>query len=261
MSAVRNQPMREVARRVFAGELDATDLSYRRGEDRFSPNYILTPTGAQCNRVYLVGTLTEMENIGTEVEYWRARVVDPTGVYQIYAGQYQPEAVRTLTEIEPPAFVAVVGKVSTFKPEDGSVRVTIRPEFVAEVDEEVRDRWIIETAKLTIERLEALRKREGEEVLRAIEHYNTDIIYYAKLVNDALTSLPASGVRREETGEPKQEKPDQEEIEPVEEPQSDEEISEQPEESESIEEFEDFDEIEEIDVWEGIEDLDDEMGL
>jgi|Deesub1362A_J573_1020465.scaffolds.fasta_scaffold00261_55 hypothetical protein len=181
--------MREVAQRVFAKEFEDSNLSYKKGDEKYSPNYVLTPTGAECNRLFIVGTLTEKEDIGVEVEYWRGRIVDPTGVFQIYAGQYQPDAMRSLTEIEPPTFVAVAGKVSVFTLEEGDVRTSIRPEFVVEVDEDVRDRWVLETANMTLERLRALNEKSTESAKMALEHYDTDVVYYAKIVRDALLTL------------------------------------------------------------------------
>jgi len=64
---------REVARRIFAEELKSSNYSFRDGEDQhqYAPSYLLTPTGAKCNRVFLVGTLIEKDDIGGDTEYWR----------------------------------------------------------------------------------------------------------------------------------------------------------------------------------------------
>ena len=107
---------REVARRIFAEELKSSNYSFRDGEDQhqYAPSYLLTPTGAKCNRVFLVGTLIEKDDIGGDTEYWRGRVVDPTGSILIYAGQYQPEAAQILAGLETPCFVAVVGKPNLY---------------------------------------------------------------------------------------------------------------------------------------------------
>jgi len=70
---------REVARRVYSSELRDSDLTFRENEDQYAPLYLITPTGARCNRVLLVGTLTERDNLGDEVEYWRGRVAAPPG--------------------------------------------------------------------------------------------------------------------------------------------------------------------------------------
>jgi RPA family protein len=200
---------REVARRVFAEELRSSNYSFRDGDDQYqyAPQYLLTPTGARCNRVFLAGTLTERDDIGGDSEYWRGRVVDPTGSVLIYAGQYQPEAAQVLAGIEPPAFVAVVGKPSLYQTEDGSVIVSIRAEAIRTVDQETRNRWIMDTAKRTLERLRDLKRLgplslTGEfstadmaaastprDAERARDHYHTDAEHYRKMVNKALASL------------------------------------------------------------------------
>jgi len=151
---------REVARRIFAEELKNSNYSFREGEDQhqYAPQYLLTPTGAKCNRVFMVGTLTEKDDIGGDTEYWKGRIVDPTGSILIYAGQYQPEAAQILANIEAPAFVAVVGKPNLYQTEDGNIIISLRAESIQKVDEETRNQWIMDTARRTQERLQALKE-------------------------------------------------------------------------------------------------------
>jgi uncharacterized protein len=200
---------REVARRIFAEELRNSNLSFRDGEDQhqYAPMYLLTPTGAKCNRVFMVGTLTERDDIGGDTEYWRGRMVDPTGSILIYAGQYQPEAAQKLASIEPPAFVAVVGKPNLYQTEDGNVIISLRAEAIQRVDEPTRDRWVLDTARRTQERLNVLESAApvsdefstaekaaatpAMEANRAKLHYNTDIKQYRQMVVRALASLMA----------------------------------------------------------------------
>jgi RPA family protein len=199
---------REVARRIFAEELRNSTLAFRDGDDQhqYAPQYLLTPTGARCNRVFLVGTLTERDDIGGDTEYWRGRVIDPTGSILVYAGQYQPEAAQALANIEPPAFVAVVGKPNLYQTEDGSVIISVRVEAIQKVDEATRNRWIIDTAKRTKERLDILRNASiaspefstadksisilpAMDIERALAHYNTDVKQYMQMVIRALSAL------------------------------------------------------------------------
>ncbi|HPC89363.1 MAG TPA: hypothetical protein PKY93_03430, partial [Methanothrix sp.] len=150
---------REVAKRVFAEELKSSNCSFRDGEEQnqYAPSYLLTPTGAKCNRVFVVGTLTEKDDIGTDTEYWRGRVVDPTGSIFIYAGQYQPEAAQTLAGLEPPEFVAVVGKPNLYQTEEGKIIITIRAESIQKVDRTTKNQWVLDTAARTLERLAELK--------------------------------------------------------------------------------------------------------
>lgn len=180
---------REVARRIFAQELKDSDFASKDESDQYAPQYILTPTGAKVNRIFLVGTLIEKEDIGTDSEYWRGRVSDPTGSFLIYAGQYHPEAAQFLSECELPVFVAVVGKTSTYTTDDGNVLTSIRPESIQEVDETTRNLWVLDTAKQTLERIKAIEAEEDPNSKLAKEHYSTNTDYYRSMVKKALESI------------------------------------------------------------------------
>ena len=182
---------REVSRRLFAKEFKESNLSFKDGEDQYAPQYLLTPTGARVNRMFIVGTLVEKEDIGTDSEYWRGRVIDPTGSFLIYAGQYQPEAAQVLAECDTPAFVAIVGKPSTYTTREGDILTSVRPESIYIVDGEVRDMWVVDTAKNTLSRLNAL-DEASPDAIKAKEHYNTDLKEYYSMVSDALRSLKES---------------------------------------------------------------------
>lgn len=147
---------REIAWRIFAKEFNKSDYLYTTGEEQ-APHYLITPTGAKCNRLFAAGVITEAENIGYENDLWRARIADPTGVFTIYAGQYQPEAAIFLSNVEIPSFVTVVGKARTYEPGDGYTYTSIRPEEINTTDEYTRDQWILETAKKTLQRIDATR--------------------------------------------------------------------------------------------------------
>ncbi len=197
---------REVAWRIFASEYNNSTLEISGGSER-SPSYVVTPLGAMVNRLYVVGVLTETENMGTPEEpMWRGRVSDPTGTYFINAGQYQPGVATTLASLEPPTFVAVVGKANIYKPDEETVLTSVRAELVKEVNEEQRDLWILEAGRSLKERLgaveEALKMEEvsidelvrigyerklAEGVKKALEHYRSiDTNRYWERLEDAL---------------------------------------------------------------------------
>jgi len=181
--------LREVSRRVFAQELRESDFASKDESDQYAPQYILTHTGAKVNRIFLVGVLIEKEDIGTDSEYWRGKVSDPTGTFNIYAGQYHPEAAQFLSDCEPPALVAVVGKTSTYTTDDGNVLTSIRPESIQEVDEITRDLWILDTAKQTLERIKEIDAEKDPNSKLAKEHYSTDTDYYRSMVMKAIESI------------------------------------------------------------------------
>ncbi len=182
--------VREVAHRIFAAEFKESNLQTREGQDQYAPQYLLTPTGAKCNRVFVVGTLTEKEDVGTEAEFWRGRIVDPTGAFFVYAGQYQPEAAQVLAKVTPPEFIAVIGKPTTYTTPEGNVITSIRPESLEIVDSATRDRWVVDAAKHTMARLEKLQGNEPDAA-KAREHYSTNVEAYKAMVAQALGSLKA----------------------------------------------------------------------
>lgn len=175
---------REIAKRVFAHEFNQSDFKIEEDGDR-SPSYILTPTGAKCNRVYAVGVLLDKEEVRPDSNFWRMRVSDPTGVFVCTAGRYQPEALEVLLETEPPEMIAVVGKVNVYEGESRSF-VSLRAESISVVDSEVRDYWVYETAKRTFERIKKMEKKEGEEVNQAWNYYNPNLEEYTEMVKKAL---------------------------------------------------------------------------
>jgi RPA family protein len=213
---------REVAYRLFAAEFEDSDFSYSESDDDRSPNYVVSPTGARVNRLFAVGVLTEVEAVSDDV--LRGRIVDPTGAFVAYAGQYQPDEQAFLERVETPTFVAVTGKARTFQPEDSDqVFTSIRPENFNEVNAETRDRWTVQTAEQTLDRVghigAALRLGLTGDELRqtllddgideslaagiplALDHYGTTPTYLDALRDLALDALGVVAGKRDEVGE------------------------------------------------------------
>ena len=196
----QSAPTREVARRVFASEFNDAGYTFKESDDERAPVYLLLPTGQRANRVFIVGTLTETEDVGEDSEYWQGRLVDPNGdTFFMYAGQYQPDAASMLRELEPPAYVSVVGKPRTYETDEGEVNVSVRPESITTVDEATRDRWVVETAERTIERLNAFEAAESDDggavdeyVEMAREQYDPPTENYRRAVVEALESLEST---------------------------------------------------------------------
>jgi RPA family protein len=180
---------REVAKRLFAREFNDATYTFKESEDELAPNYTLLPTGDRVNRLFFAGTLTETNDVGSDSEYWQGRVVDPTGTFYIYAGQYQPEAASTLRQIETPTYVTVVGKPRSYETDDGETNVAVRPESITQVDELTRDRWVVETADKTIERLQAFDAETNDYAQMARDEYGERLSPYREAAIEALESL------------------------------------------------------------------------
>ncbi|MFY9800921.1 MAG: nucleic acid-binding protein [Methanoregula sp.] len=181
---------REPARRVFANELRECRYQFRDGEDEKSPTFVLLPSGERCNRIFLVGTLTEKQRQGDQNIFYRGRVVDPSGTFFIMAGSYQPEAMQQLAKIDTPAFVAVIGKPNLYQTPDGAFLVSVRVESITVVDKETRDLWILDTAARTLDRIDAMATGESADIVKAKEQYpSIDMAVLRKTAYDALAQI------------------------------------------------------------------------
>ncbi len=224
---------RETAWRLFANELNGSSATMK-GDDEMSPFYVITKLGSVVNRVLIVGVLTEKENVGSEEEpLWRGRIQDVSGNFFINVGKYQPEAAATMADLEAPSYVAVVGKVRTYTADDGRVFVSVRPETIVEVSEEVRMQWILSAAESLWERLLRMKKAiavnstsekelidagfsesEATGINTALSQYGMpESSTYIKLLQNALRMLlPDSNI---DFGFPEDVGPDEFDIEPV----------------------------------------------
>ena len=189
------QQGRQVAKRAFAAEINHATFVFKQSDEERAPNFALLPSGEVANRYFIVGTVTEVNDVGNDDEYWQARVVDPTGTMFVYAGQYQPQAAAFLSSLEPPAYVAVTAKPATFESE-GEIYVSLRPETITRVDEATRDRWVAETIERTETRLDAYEQgdSQNEFVAMAREQYDTDPVTYREAVNEAREDLGIDSV-------------------------------------------------------------------
>ncbi len=176
---------REVAKRIFAQELVRSTYQI---EDQNQIKYVLTPTGERVNRIFSVAVLLDKDEIGADTNFWRLRLADPTGTFFATVGRFQPEALEVIGEINVPELVALVGKTRVF---EGTSRklLSIRPEMISPVDIAVRDYWVLETARRTIERIESMEKREGEDVELAWRIYNPDLDEYREMVRKAVATV------------------------------------------------------------------------
>ncbi len=178
---------REIARRVFAYELSRSNYATAESGER-SPKYILTPTGVKCNRVFMVGVLLEKEEVSPDSNFWRIRVSDPTGVITGFVGRYQPEALESLLEIEPPEIVSIVAKLNLFQGETRNF-LSIRPESINISDRKNRDFWVIETAKRTLERVKRMKEDGEDDIKLALDIYNPNPKEYLEIVRKAVEAV------------------------------------------------------------------------
>jgi len=206
--------VRETAWRLFSEEFNSSTLDISSSEDR-APSYVVTPLGAKVNRLFVVGVITDTENIGSEESPMiRARLADPAGSFYISAGQFQPEATATLRELSPPEFVTVVGKSRVYSPDDSVRLLSIRPEMIRRCDAALRDYWIYETCSSMTRRIDVMREAVkmdpatvqelealgfprylAEGAAAAASHYEKiDLEAYHGIAVDALREIVSSGM-------------------------------------------------------------------
>jgi len=161
----------EGAVRVFAGEFSGSTLSVQ-DEDGQSPAWIVTPGGTWCRFMYLAGAITEVSENG---DMLRCRLADPTGAFNLVIGGRNTPLAEQFRKIHVPSFVTVTGRAQMYR-RNGTIELSVRPDHVTVVDRAVRDQWVLETAELTLGKLDlVLLSLQGrctdDRVLTAHRHY------------------------------------------------------------------------------------------
>jgi len=180
---------RQVSKYLFAKEVKATNIQYavENKDSQFTSMHSVTPTGQDVVRVFICGTLTEVEDIGKNNPYYKGRLVDQTGAISIYAGDYQPDALKAMEEIVAPAHIAVIGKISMFETEDGTKIPSVRPESITEIDEDTIRTWTFMTARNLIEHIQDTKESKARTM--ATEAYGDVTAEYKTMAIDALKTL------------------------------------------------------------------------
>ena len=194
--------------KMLIAELTRTTHALPKGQDQYEAQTYLSPTGRTVAKVMICGTAIEKEDVGKDDSYWRMRISDPSGTVQVYAGTYQPEAVQAILQLKIPCFVAIIGKLNIYEPEDGSHIVSIRPDSVTVIDGAIRDDFILD-ASLSL--IRSVRKTDDEIMKKVTSIYGEkdDKDTYIFVARQAIESLlPDHGAvhHDDKAGEAKQDK-------------------------------------------------------
>lgn len=188
----------EGAARVFAGEFCRSTLCCSTpGQD--SPLYVVTPSGAWCNRVFITGALTELTPAGAGL---RGRLADPTGVFDLtFPADARTDLTGMLRKVPIPSFLSVNGKARMAGGSTRSAPFIVVDSFRI-VDRAVRDAWVARTAEITLQRIgalaQALRVQEmvaDGRVRLVLSHYRTTpagLLDCVAMVESAIAGLPAT---------------------------------------------------------------------
>ncbi len=197
---------REPAWRVFASEFNSAKHYIKATEPKM-PSYVITPLGAKISRLFIVGVLTEVRVISDDAV--KARVVDHTGTFYLFAGKFRPNVRQVLESVNVPQFVAVVGKSNVYQPNDDTMYLSVVPERLKVVNEILRDYWVFDTARKLKIRIEAMQEalkmdeptvrklvdlgfseKISDGVITAIKYYGrVDVERYSEMLKDALKHL------------------------------------------------------------------------
>jgi len=162
----------EGSARVFAGEFGSSTLSVQ-DDDPGNPAWVVTPGGAWCRSMFLSGALTEVSESGDMVH---TRLADPTGAFDLVIGGRHTPLAETICTIPVPSFVTISGRAQMYV-KKGIISVSVRPEHIRIVDRQVRDQWVLVTAKSTLARLNLINLAmlgscTDSRILTAIRHYS-----------------------------------------------------------------------------------------
>ncbi len=197
---------REPAWRVFASEFNSAKHYIKATEPKM-PSYVITPLGAKISRLFIVGVLTEVRVVSDDAV--KARVVDHTGAFYLFAGKFRPNVRQVLESVNVPQFVAVVGKSNVYQPNDDTMYLSVVPERLKVVNEILRDYWVFDTARKLKIRIEAMQEalkmdeptvrklvdlgfseKISDGVITAIKYYGrVDVERYSEMLKDALKHL------------------------------------------------------------------------
>lgn len=161
--------------RIFAIEIQQSDQILR-GKDSH-PAELITPSGARVSWFYSCGAITSINR--DPKAGWSIRVADPTGVLLLTIKTRTPDLIQALDAIQPPAFVSVTGYVEPDHNKGGTgFRLIL--ETIHCADREERDRWILRTALLTLNRIDHLAdtletEKKDPELMQVISRYGSSM--------------------------------------------------------------------------------------
>jgi hypothetical protein len=138
------------------------------------------------SRVFVVGVLTEVENVRPDNNVWHGHLADPTGSFSVYESQHQ-STKSFFSDAQVPQYVAILGRARLYERDD-TTYASIWSNEISTTTENVRNNWVLTTAERTLDRLEALKiglsaGLNGEDLR-------------AKLLENEISELLADGIVR-----------------------------------------------------------------
>jgi hypothetical protein len=166
--------------------------------------FLVTPTGAKCDRLFGVGEVREVARRG---KISRVTISDSTASLNIYTNKgIERGRIINAHEAEKRSYIAFLGKVRLREGAGTGKRAIILAEEVRAAEERERNGWIVNTAWRTIERIELLRSKKQDSMLldtailkEALEHYAIDDDKLDALARTAINAVKSVWQQYHET--------------------------------------------------------------
>ena len=182
---------RESSKWVFSKELKDTTFVEELPENERGKPFVVTPLGTRIKRILIAGLITAKNS---EENLTKLTVADNLGSFyvSVFKNEYQPGLKEEADSLEINAKVVIMGRVNSFKTEEGVLYLNINPEKIMHGDSlslaywAARATFVVRRKILAIQEMKKLdspdkqkivamgySEEEAECALRHIEHYKT----------------------------------------------------------------------------------------
>jgi RPA family protein len=194
---------RESSKWISSKELKDTTFIEEIPEGERGKPFVITPLGTRVKRLLVSGIVTAK---GIEENYTKLTVADSIGPFYVtvFNSEYQPDMKSTADTLELNESVTIMGRVNTFKTDDGVIYININPEKIMRVDAVMLKYWTSRCQRIAIRKILAIGEmskldspdkaklvamgysdEEADCALRHLEHYKS---YDIQGFREAITS-------------------------------------------------------------------------
>ncbi len=182
---------RESSKWIFSKELKDTTFVEELPENEKGKPFIVTPLGTRVKRILIAGIVTSKN---TEENFTKLTVADALGSFYVtaFTSEYQPEVKEKADSLEINGKALIMGRVNTFKTDDGVLYVNINPEMILTIDGVALNYWFSRTRRIATRKIIAIKEllklekpeksslismgytdEESDCAMRYLEHYRT----------------------------------------------------------------------------------------
>jgi RPA family protein len=182
---------RESSKWISSKELKDTTFIEEIPEGERGKPFVITPLGTRVKRLLVSGIVTAK---GIEENYTKLTVADSIGPFYVtvFNSEYQPDMKSTADTLELNESVTIMGRVNTFKTDDGVIYININPEKIMRVDAVMLKYWTSRCQRIAIRKILAIGEmskldspdkaklvamgysdEEADCALRHLEHYKS----------------------------------------------------------------------------------------